>query len=77
MIRQEMLDVMPHTDVIDKMPSPRVIKSHLPFYLLPPQLLETCKVIFSNSTTSYFIIGYATLFFIYYYVSSTGYLCGT
>lgn len=31
---------------VDKMPSPRVIKSHYPFELLPPKLLETCKVIF-------------------------------
>ena len=27
-------------------PSPRVIKSHLPFEFLPPNLLDTCKVIF-------------------------------
>ena len=48
-------------DQIDKMPSPRVIKvrkiydpliavnflqTHYPFELLPPALLETCKVIF-------------------------------
>ena len=32
---------------VDKMPSPRVIKSHLPFYLLHPNLLETSKVIIS------------------------------
>ena len=30
----------------DEMPSPRVIKSHLPFEMLPPNLLDTCKVIF-------------------------------
>ena len=29
---------------INKMPSPRVIKSHMPFYLLHPDLLDTCKV---------------------------------
>ena len=28
----------------DKMPSPRIFKSHLPFYLLHPELLDTCKV---------------------------------
>ena len=27
-------------------PSPRVIKSHLPIDMLPPKLLDTCKVIF-------------------------------
>ena len=30
----------------DDMPSPRVIKTHLPFEMLPPNLLDTCKVIF-------------------------------
>ena len=32
----------------DEMPSPRTIKSHFPLQLLPPNLLETCKVIFVN-----------------------------
>ena len=27
-------------------PSPRVIKSHLPIEMLPPNMLDTCKVIF-------------------------------
>ena len=31
---------------LDSMPSPRLIKSHLPFELLPPDLLDTCKVVF-------------------------------
>ena len=30
----------------DSAPSPRVIKTHLPLEFLPPNLLETCKVIF-------------------------------
>jgi hypothetical protein len=32
----------------DELPSssPRVIKSHLPFEMLPPKLLDTCKVFF-------------------------------
>ncbi|XP_065570702.1 sulfotransferase 1C4-like [Artemia franciscana] len=31
---------------IAAMQSPRFIKTHLPFYLLPPKLLETCKVVY-------------------------------
>ena len=30
----------------ENVPSPRVIKTHLPFEFLPPKLLDTCKVIF-------------------------------
>ena len=30
--------------VVDRLASPRVIKSHLPLHLLPPKLLDTCKV---------------------------------
>ena len=33
-------------DEIDKMASPRIIKTHLPLEMLPPNLLTTCKVIF-------------------------------
>jgi len=32
----------------DDLPSPRTIKTHFPLALLPPKLLETCKVIFVN-----------------------------
>jgi len=31
---------------LDSVPSPRLIKTHLPFELLPEKLLDTCKVIF-------------------------------
>lgn len=31
-------------DDLEKMPSPRIMKSHLPFYLLHPELLSTSKV---------------------------------
>ncbi|XP_065577628.1 sulfotransferase 1C4-like isoform X2 [Artemia franciscana] len=31
---------------IAAMPSPRFVKTHLPFYLLPPKLLRTCKVVY-------------------------------
>jgi hypothetical protein len=39
---------------IIQMPSPRVIKSHMPFYLLPPDLLDTCKVnlLLKNNATA-------------------------
>ena len=30
---------------LEALPSPRLIKTHYPFELLPPSLLETCKVI--------------------------------
>lgn len=33
-------------EMIENLPSPRVIKTHLPFYLLHPKLLDTSKVIF-------------------------------
>jgi len=33
-------------DIIEGMPSPRVIKTHLPLEMLPPNLLDTCKVVF-------------------------------
>ena len=29
---------------INQMPSPRIIRPHLPFYLLPPKLLDISKV---------------------------------
>ncbi|XP_050692450.1 sulfotransferase 1C4-like [Eriocheir sinensis] len=32
--------------VTEATPQPRTIKTHLPFSLLPPNLLETCKVVF-------------------------------
>jgi len=31
---------------LDDLPSPRTIKTHFPLQLLPPKLLDTCKVIF-------------------------------
>ena len=33
-------------ETTENMKSPRVIKTHLPFEMLPPNLLDTCKVIF-------------------------------
>ena len=34
----------PGPEILDKVTSPRHIKTHLPFKLLPPALLDTCKV---------------------------------
>jgi hypothetical protein len=43
--RQHHLNPMAITaDQIEKMPSPRIIRPHLPFYLLHPKLLDTSKV---------------------------------
>ena len=36
--------VMKDVEELDKLPSPRIIKTHLPFYLLPPDVLENSKV---------------------------------
>ena len=42
---EETRKVAPTPEIISKMTSPLVIKSHLPFYLLHPKLLDTSKVI--------------------------------
>lgn len=42
-------NVMRNLDDMNHMSERRVIKTHLPFYLLPPNLLETSKVaLFAN-----------------------------
>ena len=33
-------------DDLEDAPSPRLIKTHYPFEMLPPSLLDTCKVLF-------------------------------
>ena len=40
--------MMCNLEQIENMPSPRVIKSHLPLYLLHPNLLDTSKVLSSR-----------------------------
>ena len=37
--------VLSGADALSKLPSPRIIKTHLPFYLLHPKLLDTSKVV--------------------------------
>lgn len=36
----------PGTKILENLPSPRFIKTHLPLSLLPPELLDTCKVVY-------------------------------
>ena len=44
---QKMMEAMHKSiDHTENLPSPRVIKSHFPIEMLPPSLLDTCKVIF-------------------------------
>ena len=46
---EQILDFEGIQNIIDSVAnssSPRVIKTHLPFEFLPPNLLETCKVVF-------------------------------
>ncbi|XP_004930400.2 sulfotransferase 1C4 isoform X1 [Bombyx mori] len=38
--------IQPGTDQLASMPSPRFIKTHLPLSLLPPDLLETAKMVY-------------------------------
>ncbi|KZS03672.1 Sulfotransferase family cytosolic 1B member, partial [Daphnia magna] len=42
----ELTKMMVTLEKVEEMPSPRIIKSHLPFYLLHPKLLDTCKVVY-------------------------------
>lgn len=48
------------------MPSPRIIQTHLPFYLLHPDLLETSKVFY---VTIYFFLYFGKRF-IYSFVEN-------
>ena len=50
----EALDALPTFEKMRDLPSPRVLKSHLPAYLLPPALLDTCKVIIITRTITAF-----------------------
>eukprot|EP00092_Neocalanus_flemingeri_P014654 GFUD01015816.1.p1 GENE.GFUD01015816.1~~GFUD01015816.1.p1 ORF type:complete len:330 (+),score=74.86 GFUD01015816.1:291-1280(+) len=43
-LKQELVDKF--FDDLEMSPSPRLLKTHLPFELLPPDLLNVCKVIF-------------------------------
>jgi len=52
-------DADKYFDELEKRPSPRLIKSHYPFEMLPPSLLDTCKVLFvsrnvKDAAVSYF-----------------------
>ncbi|XP_046448178.1 sulfotransferase 1B1-like isoform X1 [Daphnia pulex] len=45
-------------DKVEKLPSPRVIRPHLPFYLLPPELLDTTKVVYVARNPKDVIVSY-------------------
>ena len=45
---QAMREMFMNVDKVEQLPSPRVLRPHLPFNLLPPQLLDTTKVIAYN-----------------------------
>jgi len=59
-VKAEEADVMQTMtfEKIDELPSPRVIKSHLPFYLLPPRLVDTCKVVYVARNPKDVIVSY-------------------
>jgi hypothetical protein len=46
-----LIDTIP---LLEATPGPRFIKTHIPFSLLPPNLLDTCKVNFYCSFEFYF-----------------------
>eukprot|EP00095_Tigriopus_kingsejongensis_P010107 snap_masked-scaffold152_size304267-processed-gene-1.5 protein:Tk10107 transcript:snap_masked-scaffold152_size304267-processed-gene-1.5-mRNA-1 annotation:"hypothetical protein DAPPUDRAFT_49070" len=53
------MHIIASIDFTENLKSPRVIKTHLPLELLPPKLLETCKVIYvcrnpKDTCVSYF-----------------------
>ena len=41
---------------LEALPSPRLIKTHYPFELLPPDLLDTCKVLCWGFSTAFFYL---------------------
>ncbi len=45
---QAMREMFMNVDKVEQLPSPRVLRPHLLFNLLPPQLLDTTKVIAYN-----------------------------
>ena len=42
----------------DQVPSPRLIRPHFPFYLLHPELLDTCKVVYVARNPKDVIVSY-------------------
>lgn len=43
---EPMKKIIPDIEFIENLPSPRIIKTHLPLYLLHPKLLDTAKACF-------------------------------
>lgn len=49
MASQGFSSTVPTLEKLSELSSPRVLKSHLPIYLLPPGILDTCKVLQNNT----------------------------
>ena len=45
-------------EMYDRVPSPRLIRPHMPFYLLDPNLLDTCKVVYVARNPKDVIVSY-------------------
>ena len=45
-------------DKYDQVPSPRLIRPHVPLYLLHPELLDTCKVVYVARNPKDVIVSY-------------------
>ena len=45
-------------DAYDEVPSPRLIRPHVPLYLLHPELLDTCKVVYVARNPKDVIVSY-------------------
>ncbi len=68
---ENVLQFMEHSiEFVEKMERPRIIKTHLPFELLPQKMLDTCKVRNSLQWLWYDLIHLCT-----YLTSFPGHLC--
>ncbi|EFX76431.1 hypothetical protein DAPPUDRAFT_55135 [Daphnia pulex] len=55
---QAMREMFMNVDKVEQLPSPRVIRPHMPMYLLPPTLLDTAKVVYVARNPKDVIVSY-------------------